>query len=150
MTRKRLDLTTADMFGFDPIGADFTSSAEERAALIGLSMLAIALYYACLKPFAKGDGRVYALSYYRLGQVLTHRRRCGRTGVLVEAPTPKALRGALDDLEAVDLVVRPKAENTAKGILQIWLVHGVGGTLGDSRRAGRRAGSKTAATRMHA
>ena len=149
MTRCRPDLTTADMFGFDPIGADFTSSAEERAALLGLSMLAIALYYACLKPFAKGDGRVYALSYYRLAQVLTHRRANSR-GVLTEVPTPKVLRGGLDQLERVGLVVRPKAENTQKGILQIWLVHGVGGTLGDSRRAGRRAGSKTAATRMNA
>ncbi|MEO8805856.1 MAG: hypothetical protein ABI433_07230 [Burkholderiaceae bacterium] len=148
MTR-RLDLTTADMFGFDPIGADFTSSAQERAALFGLSCLAIALYYACLKPFAKGNGRVYAQSYYRLAQVLTHRRAHSR-GVLTEVPTKKVLRGGLDALEQAGLVIRPKAENTQKGILQIWLVHGVGGTLGDSRRAGKRAGSKTAATRMNA
>lgn len=148
MTR-RVDLTTPDMFGFDPIGADFTSSAQERAALLGLSCLAVALYYACLKPFAKGDGRVYAGSYYRFAQILTHRRPNNR-GVQIETPTPKVLRGGVEALERAGLVIRPKAENTQKGVLQIWLVHGVGGTFGDSRRAGRRAGSKTAASRMHA
>lgn len=144
---RRRDADTLDMFGFDPIGADFMVTADERRALLGLGPLCMALYYSCLKPFAKGNGRVYAQSYYRLAEILRHRREPGQAGRMQPDPTTKQLRGALDRLEQWGLVQRSAAENEAKGVLQIWLTHGVGGTAPRAIRAGVRAGSKGPETR---
>lgn len=149
MARRR-DPDTADMFGFDAIGADFSVSADERRALLGLGPLCMALYYSCLKPFTKGDGRVYAQSYYRLAEILKHRRDEGAAGCPQLDPSRKQLRGAIDRLERWGLVKKNDSLNEQKGVLQIWLVHGVGGTAPDSIRAGIRAGSKTAASRASA
>lgn len=139
MTRRRIDYAIEpDMFGFDAIGADFMSSAIERRALLGLGPLAMAVYWACLKPFAKGDGRVYALSYYRLLQILKHART--GAGRPKQDPTLKQLRDCISALERVDLVIRDHVGNEQKGVLQIWLRHGVGGTATKRIRAGQRAG----------
>jgi hypothetical protein len=138
-----------DMFGFDPIGADYLCTAEERELLQGLSLLATALYFRCLKPFTKGDGRVYAASYYRLAQILTHHRRHGR-GTLFETPTEKQLRGALDDLIDAKLAKRSSSFNEQRGVLQIWLTHGVRGTANRDYRAGNGAGSRRPARRASA
>lgn len=147
---RRRDPDTLDMIGFDPVGADFMVSADERRALLGLGPLCMALYYSALKPFAKGDGRVYAQSYYRLSQILMCRAEPGTGGPKPAEPSKKQLRSAIDRLETWGLVKRSGAFNEQRGVLQIWLVHGVGGTSAKSKRAGVRAGSKTAAARANA
>jgi len=149
MTRRRVDYSIEpDMFGFDPLGHDFTVTVKERQSLLGMGPLCMALYYTCLKPFAKGNGRVYALSYYRLEQLLRHKQNAGG-GPRFEDPTVKQVRSALARLVVAGLVVKSDALNEQKGVLQIWLVHGVGGTASDSVRAGVKAGSKRPKTPMN-
>jgi hypothetical protein len=144
---RRINLAVEpDMFGFDPIGADYLCTTAEREKLHGLSWLATALYFRGLRPFTKADGRVYAASYYRLAQILTHHRRHGR-GMLHETPTEKQLRVALDDLVDAKLVERSTEFNEVRGVLQIWLVHGVGGAPIRDYKAGYGAGSRRAAAR---
>lgn len=146
MSRRRIDYTVEpDLFGFDAIGADYSVSAAERVALLGLGVLPIAVYFACLKPFTKGDGRVYALSYYRLSQILRHRRE-GAGRRLVD-PTLDQLRKAIDMLESAALVRRSPVDNRAKGVLQIWVVHGVGGTATRLIDPGYSPSARTAASR---
>lgn len=143
MPRKR-DPDTLDLIGFDPVGDDFSVSAAERRALLGLGPLCMALYYSALKPFAKKDGRIYAQSYYRLAEILKHRREPGTGGPKQADPTKKQLRSALDALEQWGLIDRAPLYNEQRGVLQIWLRHGAGEALPESNRAGVRAGSEHA------
>lgn len=145
---RRRDTTTADMFGFDPVGHAYSVSPDENRALLGLGVLPLAVYHV-LKRYAQGNGKVIAASYYRIGQVLKHgvERRGGPTPA---DPTPKQLRGALQRLADADLVFKPDASNEQRGVLQIWVTHGVGGTAPARVRAGVRAGSDRPQTRMAA
>lgn len=139
---RRRDPDTLDLIGFDPIGQDFSVTADERKALLGLGPLCMALYYAALKPFAQRDGRIFAASYYRLAEILKHRREPGASGPKPLDPTRKQLRSALDSLEAWGLIERPSVFNEQRGCLEIRLRMGVGGSVAASNRAGVRAGSE--------
>ncbi len=125
MPRRRVDSVTLDLFGFDPVGAAYAVSADENRALLGLGVLALAVYHV-LKRFARGNGKVTAASYYRLAFVLAeHAQGSGRR---VAPPSRDQLRHALQRLQGAGLVFREAVENERRGVLEIWLPHGVGGT----------------------
>jgi len=147
MTRRKVDPDTLDLFGFDPVGHGYSVTPDESRALLGYGPLVLALYHV-LKRFAKGNGQVVAASYYRLLQVLMHRR--SGPGRRPADPTLKEVRGALDSLVVCGLVFKPEASNEQRGILQIWVSSGVGGTATDSIRAGYRAGSNRPTSRASA
>jgi hypothetical protein len=147
MPRRKPDADTLDLFGFDPLGHAYTTTPDECRALLGRGVLALAVYHV-LKRFTQANGKVIAASYYRLGQVLAYHAE-GPGARLVD-PTPKQLRGALQALVDAGLVFKPDAMNEQRGVLQIWLSCGVGGTSTRAIRAGSRAGSKRAASRANA
>ena len=147
MARRRPDSLTLDLFGFDPVGAGYSVTPAESRGLLGLGVLPLAVWHV-LKRFVRGDGKVYAASYYRLAFVLSeHATGPGRRAV---EPSRRQLRTALDRLQAAGLVIRPSVENERRGVLEIWLVGGVGGTVTRPIRAGYRAGSESPETRMNA
>ncbi|TXC66031.1 hypothetical protein FSC37_09230 [Piscinibacter aquaticus] len=112
-----------DLFGFDPVGADFMSSAEERSRLIGQGPLAMAIYWQGLRPFVRADGRVMALSYYRLAWVLRYAVN-PKGGRPKASPSPRQLRTELDGLERVGFGqartrLQPRTEG-ASNLASVW------------------------------
>lgn len=147
MPRRQPDADTLDMFGFDPLGHAYTTTPNENRALLGRGVLPLAVYHV-LKRFAKGNGQVIAASYYRLALVLAYHVR--GPGARPADPTRKQLRGALQALVDAGLILKPDAMNEQRGVLQIWVANGVGGTATRAIRAGSRAGSRRAASRASA
>lgn len=141
MTRRsRQHELIEDLFGFDPIGVDVLLTAEEARELLGAGVLPLAVYVV-LKRFMRSNGRVIAASYYRLSEVL--KQRNSGPGRRAAGPTLKQLRTALAQLAQRDLVTFPSTvDNRRRGVLEIWVVRGVGGTASRSIGAGFRAGSR--------
>lgn len=144
---RRPDPHTLDLFGFDPVGAAYSTSADESRALLGLGVLCLAVYHV-LKRFALAEGRIPAASYYRLGQVLAY--RAPGPGRRPPDPTRDQLRGALATLKRCGLVFTPADLNEQRGVLQIWLTHGVGVSARRRIGPGYSPGSKPRESRASA
>lgn len=147
MPRRKPDADTLDMFGFDPLGHAYTTTPDENRALLGRGVLALAVYHV-IKRFAKGNGQVIAASYYRLAQVLAYRAE--GPGRRPADPSRDELRGALRTLAKAGLILKPDAANEQRGVLQIWVANGVGGTSARSIDPGFKPGSRRAASRASA
>lgn len=142
MTRRRRDHELIeDLFGFDPIGAEVVVSPDEARKLLGAGVLPLALYVV-LKRYMRSNGRVIAASYYRFAEVL--KQRNSGPGRRAAGPTRDQLRNALVQLARRDLVSTPAVENMRRGVLEIWIVRGVGGTASRSIGPGFRPGSRAA------
>ena len=144
---RKPDPVTVDMFGFDPVGTSYTTTADENRALLGLGPLALATYHV-LKRFALASGRVPAASYYRIGQVLAHRAQ--GPGRRQADPTRDQLRGVLARLADAGLVFMPRELNEQRGALQIHLTNGVGVIAKRRIAPGYRPGSNTPQSRASA
>lgn len=114
----RPDQLTPDLFGFDPVGRDYITTAEESELLLGLGVLALAVYHA-LKRFSRESGKVTAASYWRLGQVLMYRHEgSGRRPVAI---TQRQLRTTVQALCERKLIYRKRKLNESHGVLQIFM-----------------------------
>lgn len=118
MPRRAVDTDTLDLFGFDPVGRDYITTAEESELLLGLGALALAVYHV-LKRFARQSGKVTEASYWRLAQVLMHRQ--AGAGRPIAPPTQKQLRTAVQALCERKLIYRKRKLNESNGVLQIFV-----------------------------
>lgn len=136
---KHLRLVDPDDYGFDLVGQDWTSAAQERMCLVGLDSTARDLYYTCLRPFANPKtGDVVPASYYRFIKLLTPAP--ARGGIGFPTPTLKQLRGALQRLEMNGLIKLYPQASMRDGALQIRIVRRFGVALPQKVGAGVRAG----------
>lgn len=115
---RRPDPDTLDMFGFDPVGRDYITTSDESQLLLGLGVLALAVYHV-LKRFARQSGKVTEASYWRLAQVLMHRN--ASAGRPIAPPTTKQLRTAVEALCERKLIYRKRKLNESHGVLQIFV-----------------------------
>lgn len=114
----RPDQLTPDLFGFDPVGRDYITTAEESELLLGLGALALAVYQV-LKRSCRESGKVTAASYWRLGQVLMYRSQ--GAGRRPTEPTRDQLRTAVEALCERKLIYRKRKLNERNGVLQIFV-----------------------------
>jgi hypothetical protein len=121
-----------DDYGFDLVGRDWCSTAQERMCLVGLDSLARDLYYTCLRPFADPKtGDVRNASYYRFVKSLTP--SCApRGGRRFPSPTKQQLRDALKRLCEFGLVRLYLSAAMTERALQIRVVRRFGDFSSDS------------------
>lgn len=143
MTRRKHPPPKADLadYGFDVLGQDWGCVVDERLRLLGLDLLAILLYFVCLKPFADATGKVHQASYYRFMRMLAPLQSL-HGGRRFEAPTIDQLRRALQALRRAGLITIYAASNMRKGALQIRVKYGVGAIAFVSVGPGVAPGSK--------
>lgn len=134
-------LVDVDDYGFDVVGNDFTSTAQQRVALLGLDSLARDLFYTCLCPFTNKAGDVIPASYYRFLQLLTPAKNT-TGGPRFKAPTKDQLRGALERLQAFGLVRLFPKDSMRDGVLKIRVVRRFGDPSSRSVSPGVSPGSK--------
>ena len=146
--RTRLPIVDRDDYGFDLVGRDWTSFAQERVMLIGLDSLDRDLYYTCLMPFANKAGDVIEASYYRFTKLLTPARN-PRGGPRRHGPTKHQLSDALDRLSAVGVVKLYREESLRDGVLKIRVVRRFGVVSSDSVGGWVGRGSKPRAKRAN-
>ncbi len=128
MTRRKFPPPPVDPddFGFDLVGNDWTSLAQERMCLVGLDSMARDLYYTCLRPFADPrTGDVRNCSYYRFIKLMTP-SSSPRGGPRLVGPTLKQLRDALERLRRSGLVKLFTEQSRRDRVLKIQVVRRFG------------------------